>query len=427
MTHLPRTEPGRTEPAPTEPASGAVAPSGGAGPAGGVLVAARRRRTGWIRRRRAGVLFGVAMAVALAVILILQSTQRADNQELSVRNPGPQGARAAAQILGAQGVTVAQTASFDETLAAARAAGSSGSGSTVLVYDQRGFLAPERLRRLLAATDRLVVVSPRLATLTGLGSTIRQAGVVPGSEQTLQPGCAVADAQAAGDISADGGFLYTGGTVCYGAGGGARGLYATAENGKLVVIGSTAVISNQFLAANGNAALTLRTLGSQGHLVWYLPGPGDLGGNPAPKTLAELAPAWSAFVAPWLLVVALFAVLWRGRRLGPLVFEPLPVVVKSAETAEGRARLYHEAHDVARAADTLRAGTIVRLASALRVGTAAGFSDVAGSDVAAAAARHLDRNAAEIQQILQHRPATEAQLVRWAQDLVRLEKEVKAR
>jgi hypothetical protein len=374
------------------------------------------------------VLFGVAMAAALAVILVLQSAQRADNQELSVNNPGPQGARAAARILGAQGVTVAQTASFDETLAAARAAGSSGTGSTVLVYDQRGFLAPERLRRLLAETDRLVVVSPRLATLAGLGSTIRQAGVVPGSEQTLRPGCAVADAQAAGDISPDGGFLYTGGTVCYGpAGSSGRGLYATAENGKLVVIGSTAVISNQFLAANGNAALTLRTLGSRGHLVWYLPDSGDLGGNPAPKTLAELAPAWSAFVAPWLIVVALFAVLWRGRRLGPLVFEPLPVVVKSAETAEGRARLYHEAHDVARAADTLRAGTIVRLASALRVGTAAGFSDVAGPEVAAAAARHLDRNAAEIQQILQHRPATEAQLVRWAQDLVRLEKEVKAR
>jgi Domain of unknown function (DUF4350) len=400
-----------------------------AGPeaAGGVLVAAPRRRAGWFRRHRAGLLFGIAMAVALAVILMLQATQRADSQELSVRNPGPEGARAAAQILAGQGVTVEQTASFGETVAAARAAGSSGSGSTVLVYDQRGFLAPERLRRLLAETDRLVVVSPRLATLAGLGSTIRQAGVVPGSERTLQPGCAVADAQAAGDISADGGFLYTGGTVCYGAGAGGRGLYATAESGRLVVIGSTAVISNQFLAANGNAALTLRTLGSQGHLVWYLPGPGDLGGNPAPKTLAELAPAWSAFVAPWLIVVALFAVLWRGRRLGPLVFEPLPVVVKSAETAEGRARLYHEAHDVARAADTLRAGTIVRLASALRVGTAAGFADIAGSDVAAAAARHLDRNAAEIQQILQHRPATEARLVRWAQDLVRLEKEVKAR
>lgn len=380
-------------------------------------VAARRRKTGWIRRHRAGMLFGVAMAIALAVVLILQSTQRADGQELSIRNPGPQGARAAAQILAGQGVTVNQTESFQETLAAARKAAGNGSGSTVLVYDQRGFLGPERLRRLLAGTDRLVVVSPRLATLTGLGSSIRQAGVVPASEQTLQPGCAIADAQAAGNISADGGFLYTGGTVCYGAAGTGRGVYAAAENGRLVVVGSTAVISNRFLAANGNAALTLRTLGSHGHLIWYLPGPGDLEGSPAPKTLAELAPEWAPFVAPWLIVVALFAMLWRGRRLGPLVFEPLPVVVKSAETAEGRARLYHEAHDVARAADILRAGTTVRLAAALRMGAAAD-----SVDVAAAAARQLDSTLPEILRILQHRPGTEAELVRWAQDLVRLEK-----
>lgn len=415
MTHLPRTEPAATE------GMGEETPTVGGLPAGSVRVAVRHRRTGWIRRHRAGLLFGLAMALALAVILALHPAQQGDTRELSIRNPGPQGARAAAQILAGQGVIVEQTESFEETLAAARAAGRIGSGSTVLLYDQRGFLAPEKLRRLLTAADRLVVVSPRLATLTGLGSTIRQAGVVPGSEQTLQPGCAVADAQASGDISADGGFLYTGGTVCYGAGGG-RGLYATAEDGKLLVIGSTAVISNQLLAANGNAALTLRTLGSQGHLLWYLPGPADLGGSPSPKTLAELAPAWSAFVAPWLIVVALLAVLWRGRRLGPLVFEPLPVVVKSAETAEGRARLYHEAHDVARAADTLRAGTLVRLASALRLG--AGADAV---DVAAGAARLLDSTLPEMLRVLQHRPRTEAELVRWAQDLVRLEKEVKAR
>jgi hypothetical protein len=385
------------------------------------VVGAVRRRTGWIRRHRTGVLFGAAIAVALTVILALQSTQRPDSQELSIRNPGPDGARAAAQILAGQGVSVSQTESLQETLAAARDAGD-GSGSTVLVYDQHGFLSPEKVRRLLGKTDRLVVVSPRLATLSGLGSTIRQAGVVPGAQATLEPGCAAADARAAGNISADGGFLYTGGTVCYGAGGPGRGLYASAEDGRLVVLGSTAVISNRFLAANGNAALTLRTLGSQRHLIWYLPGPGDLRGSTAPKTLAELAPAWTAFVAPWLIVVALVAMLWRGRRLGPLVFEPLPVVVKSAETAEGRARLYHEAHDVARAADTLRAGTLVRLAAALRIGPAADFVDVA-----AAAARHLDSGLPEMLRILQHRPGTEAELVRWAQDLVTLEKEVQAR
>ena len=34
------------------------------------------------------------------------------------------------------------------------------------------------------------------------------------------------------------------------------------------------------------------------------------------------------------------AALWRARRLGPLVAERLPVVVRAAETVEGHARLY---------------------------------------------------------------------------------------
>ncbi|HKS02487.1 MAG TPA: hypothetical protein VJS86_12500, partial [Arthrobacter sp.] len=77
-----------------------------------LVAAPRGRMTGWVRRHRAGVLFGVALAGALAVVLILQSMQRADGQDLSIRNPGPQGARAAAQILSAKGVAVNQTESL---------------------------------------------------------------------------------------------------------------------------------------------------------------------------------------------------------------------------------------------------------------------------------------------------------------------------
>ena len=85
------TPPSSTEQASTE-TPGTDAPPGGAKSTGGVVVAARRRNTGWIRRRRTGVLFGLAMAVALVVVLAFQSTQQGDNQELSIRNPGPQGA-----------------------------------------------------------------------------------------------------------------------------------------------------------------------------------------------------------------------------------------------------------------------------------------------------------------------------------------------
>ena len=47
-------------------------------------------------------------------------------------------------------------------------------------------------------------------------------------------------------------------------------------------------------------------------------------------------------------VVALL--LWRVRRLGPLVTEPLPVIVKAIETARSRGRLYRKAGDRAHAA-----------------------------------------------------------------------------
>jgi hypothetical protein len=397
-----------------------VHPSGGSAPVEGPFRSVDARRLpGWVRRHRARLAFGLAMAAALAVLLAVQLSPRADSAELSIRNPAPNGARAAAEILGRHGVTVRQSESFEDTLASLAAARRDGSGTTVLLYDQRGFLEGERLRQLLGAADRMVVVSPRLATLTGLGGTVRQAGVVPEPATTLEPGCAVADAEAAGPVSADQGFLYTGGSICYSVAGSERGLYSSAENGKLVILGSTAIIGNRLLDENGNAALALRTLGSQGHLVWYLPGVADLGITSSPKTLDDLAPDWVAVLGPWLTFVALLAVIWRGRRLGPLVFEPLPVIVKAAETAEGRARLYHDAHAVDRAADNLRAGTLVRLAGHLRLGAGA-----ESADVASAAARHLGRDPAETFHILHRRPQTEAELVSWAQELSGLEKEV---
>ena len=53
--------------------------------------------------------------------------------------------------------------------------------------------------------------------------------------------------------------------------------------------------------------------------------------------------------------------LWRGRRLGRLVPEPLPVVVRAVETTEGRARMYRRSRAHGRAAATLRAATLARL------------------------------------------------------------------
>ena len=67
-------------------------------------------------------------------------------------------------------------------------------------------------------------------------------------------------------------------------------------------------------------------------------------------------------------MVAGFLVVWRGRRLGRVVAEPLPVVVRAAETVEGRGRLYHAAGARGSAAEALRSGTRDRVSARLGAG-----------------------------------------------------------
>ena len=394
------------------------APAAGVGATGSTVAS-------WVRRHRTWTLICLVFALGVALTIIAQLSPKGDNAPLSTRNASPDGGRAVAEILRTQGVDVQQTEDLAATLSALDAAfgdNDDGGGATLLLYDRNGFLDRGQLQELQQAADRLVVVTPRLGALTALGGDIRPAGVVPEGVATLDPGCELEDPAAAGAVTAESAYLYQADGPCYEPSDGLGGLYASSDDGRLVVLGSTEVLSNGRLDEQGNAALALRTLGFSDHLVWYLPGIADVTTADAPKTLNELAPPWVAFLGPWLALVAVLAMVWRGRRLGPLVFEPLPVVVKAVETAEGRARLYHDAHAVDRAADNLRAGTLVRLSRILRLGP-----EAEATVIVDAAARHLGRAAEETARVLEARPRTESELVRWAQQLDTLEKEVTAR
>lgn len=378
---------------------------------------------GWGRRHRGQAVAAAVFAVALAVTIITQLAPKGDSVPLSIRNAGPDGGRAVSEILGRHGVDVAGVDSFSTALAALQA----GTDSTLLLYDRNGILDESQLERLTVEATRVVLVTPRLSTLTALDAGISQAGVVPETSPTLEPGCWNDAAETAGTVSGESGFLYSvegdgGNTVCYRPPGSEAGLLATTEDGTLSVLGSTELISNAGLDERGHSALALRTLGGSGDLVWYLPGLADVSGAGSPQTLNELAPDWVAFLGPWLVFVAALAILWRGRRFGPLVFEPLPVVVKAAETAEGRARLYHDSHAVDRARDNLRAGTLVRLAKELRLGP-----EASADDVARAVAQIVDRPEGSLRELINERPLNEARLVRWSQELDNLENEVRTR
>ena len=74
--------------------------------------------------------------------------------------------------------------------------------------------------------------------------------------------------------------------------------------------------------------------------------------------------------------------LWKARRLGPLVAENLPVVVRASETVEGRGRLYRSRRARDRAAAALRTATLQRLAPRLGLSSQATPSAVVGAVVA---------------------------------------------
>ena len=101
--------------------------------------------------------------------------------------------------------------------------------------------------------------------------------------------------------------------------------------------------------------------------------------------------------------------------------EPLPVVVRAAETVEGRSRLYRRSGARGQAAEALRAGVRDRL------GTALGLPRrVAPPAVVTAVAARAGRSGPDVAALLYGAaPADDGALVRLADDLDALEREVR--
>jgi len=81
--------------------------------------------------------------------------------------------------------------------------------------------------------------------------------------------------------------------------------------------------------------------------------------------------------------------------MGPVVGEPVPVAVPSAETVRGRARLLRAARARGAAAAELRTATVRRIEDALGLGHDAPPSAVVGGVTA-----HTDRTSGEIESLL---------------------------
>lgn len=349
-----------------------------------------------------------AVLLALAVLVSLLTSRSASEVPLAPDNPDPEGARAAAQVLREQGVTVTHVQTTQAALNEAEA------GTTLLVVRPTD-LRPEQQQALAEVAADVVLVDLDSGDLEALTDRVSVTGFA--ERTTRVADCANPDAQAAESIVA-GGAVVTGTDIesCFVTDGGAGYATWTVGEQRWHVIADGWALSNDGLAEAGNAALVFRTLGVHDRLVWYVPSDDDPFGT---ESLTEQFPVPGPAVLQ-LLLIGVALVLWKGRRLGPVVVEPLPVVVKATETTRGRGRLYRRARAHAHAAAALRAGLIARVAG--RVGLP---SHATPHQVVETLARASGRSHEAIHDVLYGPPPNDdAGLVALTQALDTLESEV---
>jgi hypothetical protein len=351
--------------------------------------------------------------VLLGGLLLALTSGSPSGRRLDPRSPAPSGGRAVAELLRDQGVAVSVVTTERAVSEQVRR------GDTLLVTD------PDLLTQLQVETVRNVGADLVLLSPTEPGRYVDGVTATPTAPGVRAPGCALLAARRAG--RADTGLLAfrTRGTplahaaACY-----ARDRLPSLVQGQVdgtvvTLVGSPAPFTNSGLDEEGNAALALDLLGARPRLAWYLPSVEDAAVQ-GRTSLYDLVPHGIWWGLGQLAIAVLLLALWRARRLGPVVTEPLPVVVRAAETVEGRGRWYRRAQAHGVAATALRTGVRARLLPALRLPRRA---DPAA--VVAAVARRSGRPAGDVDRLLYGAaPADDAALVRLADDLDALEREV---
>jgi hypothetical protein len=362
----------------------------------------------WRRRWRALRLPIVTVATAFVLLAGLAALGRtSNNAPLDPRNPNPGGAQALAALVVNRGVELTVVTDLDQLRAV----------EGTIMLSQPAALSSTALAAIARSRATVVVVDPPAAALEDLDVPATVDAV--GGRVTVPPGCPLPAAHTAGTVQVSGTryAVQAGATGCYPVSGDAALVISSRPSGgRTLVLGSGSTLSNARLASAGNAALALGLLNTR--TVAWVPGALDTG-MPVGSAhgLFALLPRRLEWASLTLVIAVAVLALWRARRLGPPVVEPLPVVVRAAETVEGSGRLLHAARARDHAADSLRRATIRRLTAALH----AGPDDPPDAVVTLAAAR-VPLPADQVRDLLYGPPpADDAALVRLAQGLADLE------
>jgi Domain of unknown function (DUF4350) len=357
------------------------------------------------------VLLAFVVIVAVAVATVYLTAPRPGGA-MDPESTSPEGTHALISLLRDHGVDVITAADADEVQRAA-------APGTLLVVVQTIFLSSDQtVSRLAEIPGDLLLVEPAALAREKLAPQIRLGK--PTEFGGGEPDCELPEANRAGTTQLGSTDTYTASgstplTLCYD---GALARYHD-EDRTVTVVGTGDFMTNSRLLKEGNAALAMNLAGAAPRVIWYAPQHFE-GSSTGGGKLSDLMPPQVRWIVLQLcLAVALLAVS-QARRLGPLVAESLPVVVRASETVEGRGRLYRSRRARDRAAGALRTATLGRLLP--RLGLSAGAAPPAVAAAVAARCGTAANSAGHI--LFGPPPATDAELVHLAHQLDDIERQV---
>ncbi|WP_211186546.1 DUF4350 domain-containing protein [Mycobacterium attenuatum] len=376
----------------------------GAGPVTTTPDVARRRRP-WR---------GIALALTAIILVAAIGTYLTAPRPGGMMDPaatGPSGAHALVTLLREDGVEVVIANTVVDVEGAARA-------DTLLLMAQTQYLTDSSLlERLARAPGDLLLVEPTARARRALTPKLR---ITAAEEFASQPKCLLREADRAGKVHFGPSDAYQPKDdleviSCYG---GALVRYRDAGR-TVTVVGSSNFMTNGGLLEEGNAALAMNLAGDRPRVIWYAPHRVE-GETSEPGSLSDLIPDNVSWIIWQLWLAVLLVALWKGRRLGPLVAEEVPVVVRASETVEGRGRLYRSRRARDRAADALRTATLQRLLPRLGISP--------GTDPPAVVLTVARRTGADPEFVRYHLygppPATDQDLLHLARALDDIERQV---
>ncbi|MST49882.1 DUF4350 domain-containing protein [Mobiluncus porci] len=280
------------------------------------------------------IIGGFLLLLVSAVVFGLISNPTDDNQ-LSIHNPRPNGAMALAEVLKDRGVKV-------HDVYTPRDASQLGENDLLVITGVRD-LSEKHLQTLMESPTTNVLFLGTFAQSNRLEPYVSAVG--ESNPDGLAPRCKLPAAFEAGPLHGSRGSLEPlrePAAACYEVAPGKFAYLKFVRPGGLTVsfLSEGKSAQNQEITKGSNAAFLLNLMQPADRVGWVvgrtfqLSSPSGAGASP------DMVPP--AFTQALLLFFAALLVLGlaKGRRLGRIVKEELPVVVHGSETIQGRARMY---------------------------------------------------------------------------------------